>query len=233
MSILQGIEAVPDLTEQVYKRLLGAICGGELAPGTRLTQEELATSLSVSRQPVLQALRLLKRDGVVIDSGRRGIAVAPIDPELIGQLYEVRAVLDGLAARQAAVGGAKLDRAVIERGREAARSGHVAAMIEADAAFHRLVYGAASNPLIAESARPHWHHIRRAMGLAMQVAAVRAQVWDEHQAILEAINARDAARAERLARQHCEAAGRSLSARLAEARAGDQPTHRSPTEEGP
>jgi DNA-binding GntR family transcriptional regulator len=71
------------------------------------------------------------------------------------------------------------------------------------------------------------------MGLAMQVAAVRAQVWDEHQAILEAINARDAARAERLARQHCEAAGRSLSARLAEARAGDQPTHRSPTEEGP
>jgi DNA-binding GntR family transcriptional regulator len=232
MSLLQGIELAPDLTEQVYKRLLAAICGGELAPGTRLTQEELAASLSVSRQPVLQALRLLKRDGVVIDSGRRGIAVAPIDPALIGHLYEVRAVLDGLAARQAAAAGAKLDRSVIDRGRTAARSGRVAAMIEADAAFHHLVYGAASNPLIAESARPHWHHIQRAMGLAMQDTVVRAQVWDEHEAILEAINAGDAARAERLARQHCEAAGRSLSSRLAEARTGDHTTLRNPTEEG-
>jgi DNA-binding GntR family transcriptional regulator len=233
MSLLQGIETVPDLTEQVYKRLLGAICGGELAPGTRLTQEDLAASLSVSRQPVLQALRLLRRDGVVIESGRRGVAVAPLHPALIGQIYQVRAALDGLAAREAAARGAKLDRSVIERGRAAARSGRVAAMIEADAAFHHLVYGAAGNPLIAESTRPHWHHIQRAMGSALQVAAAREQIWDEHQAILDAINAGDAPRAERLARQHCDAAGRSLSARLAEARAGAHPTHRSPTEEGP
>jgi YD repeat-containing protein len=233
MSLLQGIEVVPDLSEQVYQRLLGAICGGELAPGTRLTQEELAASLSVSRQPVLQALRLLKRDGVVIESGRRGVAVAPVQPELIGQIYEVRAVLDGLAAREAAARGAKLDRAVIERGREAARSGRVAAMIEADAAFHRFVYDASGNPLIVESTRPHWHHIQRAMGATVQVASARERVWDEHQAILDAINAGDAAHAERLARQHCEAAGRFLSARLAEARAGEIPTPRSPAKEAP
>ena len=85
-SLLQGIESAPDLTEQVYQRLLDAICSGELAPGTRLTQEELAASLSVSRQPVLQALRLLKRDGVVIDAGRRGLIVAPSTPGLIGQM---------------------------------------------------------------------------------------------------------------------------------------------------
>jgi DNA-binding GntR family transcriptional regulator len=233
MSTLQGIEAAPDLSEQVYQRLLGAICGGELAPGTRLTQEELAASLSVSRQPVLQALRLLKRDGVVIDAGRRGVAVAPVQPELIGQIYEVRAVLDGLAAREAAARGARLDRSAIERGREAARSGRVAAMIEADSAFHHLVYGASGNPLIAESTRPHWHHIQRAMGSVLQVAGAREQVWDEHQAILDAINAGDAARAERAARQHCEAAGRSLSARLAQARTGTPLTQRSATEEGP
>ena len=61
MSPLQEIEFVPDLTEQVYKRLLDAICSGDLAPGTRMTQEELAASLSVSRQPVLQALRSARR----------------------------------------------------------------------------------------------------------------------------------------------------------------------------
>jgi ectoine hydroxylase len=140
MLLRQGIQAAPDLTEQVYKRLLGAICGGELAPGTRLRQEDLAASLSVSRQPVLQALHLLKRDGIVIESGRRGLAVAPLQPALIGQIYQVRAALDGLAAREAATRKAKLDRSIIERGREAARSGRVAAMIEVDAAF-TIFYG--------------------------------------------------------------------------------------------
>jgi DNA-binding GntR family transcriptional regulator len=217
MSHLQGIELVPDLTEQVYRRLLAAICSGELAPGTRITQEELAASFSVSRQPVLQALRLLKRDGVVLDAGRRGLAVAPLEPRQIEQVYQVRAVLDGLAARQATLAGAKLDRAVIERGRKAAGAGSVAAMIDADLAFHRLIYRASGNPLIAESVDRQWHHIQRAMGtILQQVPRMRAGVWDEHQAILEAINGGDAALAERRAREHCEAAGRSLAAQLAE-----------------
>jgi DNA-binding GntR family transcriptional regulator len=132
-------------------------------------------------------------------------------------------VLDGLAAREAAKRGARIDRAAVERGRGAARSGRVAAMIEADAAFHRLVYAASGNPLIAESTRRHWHHIQRAMGATVQVAGAPERVWDEHQAILDAVNAGDAVRAERLAREHCEAAGRFLSARLAEARAGENP----------
>ena len=72
MASLSQIASTPDLTEQVYQRLLYAICDGELAPGARLTQEELAAALGVSRQPILQALRLLKKDGFVSDAGRRG-----------------------------------------------------------------------------------------------------------------------------------------------------------------
>ena len=101
---LRRIDFAPDLTEQVYERLLEAICSGELAPQTRLTQQELAASLDVSRQPVLQALRMLRKDGFVIDAGRRGLMVAPLDPRVIEQTYQVRAVLDGLAAREAASG---------------------------------------------------------------------------------------------------------------------------------
>lgn len=216
MSSLERIQFSPDLTEQVYRRLLDAIGSGELAPGTRLTQEELAASLHVSRQPVLQALRLLKKDGVAVDAGRRGVIVAPLDSKLIAQLYEVRSALDGLAARQAAGAGAKLDATVIDRGRKAVAAGRIPAMIDADIAFHNLIYAASGNPLIGESAGRHWHHIRRAMGAVLRTAGVRAPVWDEHQAILEAINAGDAARAEQLARQHCEAAGRALSAQLTE-----------------
>jgi len=216
MAALERIEFAPDLTDQVYQRLLDAICSGELAPSARLTQEELAASFNVSRQPVLQALRLLKRDGVVIDSGRRGLIVAPVNPNLIGQLYQVRGVLDGLAARQSALAGAKLDPSAIDRGRKAVAAGRIAAMIDADIAFHNLIYAASGNPLIGESAGRHWHHIRRAMGAVLQTAGARDSVWDEHRAILEAIDAGDAERAEQLARGHCETAGRALSARLTE-----------------
>ena len=216
MSTITRIEIAPDLVEQVRTRLLEAICDGSLAPGARLTQEELAASLNVSRQPVLQALRLLKGDGFVIDAGRRGLMVAPLEGAMIERIYAVRAVLDGLAARLAAQRKVKLDRALIETGRKAAAGSRLAAMIDADMRFHHALYAAADNDFIAESAGRHWMHIRRAMGAVLRSPGTRASVWDEHEAIRDAVAHGDAARAERLARAHGEEAGRNLAARVAQ-----------------
>jgi DNA-binding GntR family transcriptional regulator len=214
MSSISRLEFAPDLTERVYERLLHAVCDGELAPGARLTQEELAASLDVSRQPVLQALRLLRKDGFLIDSGRRGLMVAPLDAGLIGQVYEVRSVLDGLAARLAALSKAAIDPSVIVEGRKAAAGNRIGAMIDADARFHNLIYAASGNPLIAESAGRHWQHVRRAMGAVLQTVGVRGSVWDEHEAIMKAIARGEADKAERLARKHGEGAGRNLAMHL-------------------
>jgi DNA-binding GntR family transcriptional regulator len=214
MSSLSRIACVPDLTEQVYQRLLHAICDGELVPGARLTQEELAAALDVSRQPVLQALRLLKKDGFVIDAGRRGLRVAPLEAQAIAQVYEVRAVLDGLAARRAALVRVQLDPTVIAAGRTAAAGQRVGPMIDADMQFHHVIYAASDNPLIAETVNHHWRHIRRAMGAVLQTVGLRRAVWDEHEAILQAINCGDADLAERLAREHCERAGHHIATQL-------------------
>ena len=214
MPPLERIDSRPELSQQVYQQLLAAICEGRLAPGARVTQEELAESLNVSRQPVHQALRLLKNDGFVVDAGRRGLMVAPLDGAALEQLYQVRAVLDGLAARLAAQSGKKLDASLIARGRRAAAAGKVGAMIEADMHFHQRVYDASGNPLIAQSAGRHLQHISRAMGVALGRPQMQGTVWDEHEAILEAINAGDATKAETLARRHCEGAGRILSTQL-------------------
>jgi DNA-binding GntR family transcriptional regulator len=214
MSSISRIEYVPDLAEQVYQRLLHAICDGELAPGARLTQEELAAALATSRQPVLQALRLLKKDGLVIDAGRRGLQVAPLEAQAIGHVYDVRAVLDGLAARRAARAQIRIDASVIDEGRTAASGPHIGPMIDADMTFHDLIYQASGNPLIVETANQHWHHIRRAMGAVLQTVGVRRVVWDEHEAILQAVNCGDADRAEQLAREHAESAGRHIAAQL-------------------
>jgi DNA-binding GntR family transcriptional regulator len=214
MAPLSRIADIPDLTEQVYQRLLHAICDGELAPGVRLTQEELAATLGVSRQPVLQALRLLRKDGFVSDAGRRGLRVVPLEAAAIIQVYEVRAVLDGLAARRAALASARLDPGVIATGRLAAAGQRVGPMIDADMQFHHMIYAASGNPFIAETANQHWRHIRRAMGAVLQIVGVRRTVWDEHTAILQAIHAGDADLAERLARQHCERAGEHIASQL-------------------
>jgi DNA-binding FadR family transcriptional regulator len=90
----------------------------------------------------------------------------------------------------------------------------VGPMIDADIAFHDLIYAASGNAHIAVTAGLHWRHIRRAMGAVLQEAGVRGAVWDEHEAILAAIGRGDADRAEQLARAHGEAAGRYLVAEI-------------------
>jgi len=211
---LTQLQVAPDLVDQVYTALLNAISEGGMAPGARLTQEELAEQLAVSRQPVLQALRLLKRDGLVVDAPGRGLMVAPLDTAVISQLYQVRSVLDGLAAREAALVKARLDKRLIEHGRKAVAGEKIGAMVDADIAFHQAIYSASGNPLIGESAGRHWRHIRRASGAMLQVTGARATIWDEHETILQAIARGDAARAERLARGHCEAASVHLCNQL-------------------
>jgi DNA-binding GntR family transcriptional regulator len=213
MVSLQRLDSTPDLVDRVYRKLLEVISTGELAPGARLAQEEVAASLGVSRQPVHQALRLLKKDGFLTDAGRRGLMVSPLEPRALEQLYQVRSVLDGLAARLAAQAGKPLDPALIHAGRRSVRAGLLDA-IRADLRFHEAVYEASGNPLVAETAARYWQHIGRAMGAALGPHGLGGSVWDEHEAILKAINDGDATRAEALARSHCETAGRIISTRL-------------------
>ena len=189
---LVRLDGAPDLVERVYRSLLDAIIDGSLPPGARLMQEQIARQLAVSRQPVLQALRALKSDGLVLDAPGRGLLVAPLDAASIGNVYQVRAALDVLAARLAAQQRARIDPALIESGRKAARGRSVQALIDADIAFHDALYAASGNPLIKPSAHVHWRHVRRAMGAVLQKSASRSTVWDEHEAIALAIGRGDA-----------------------------------------
>ena len=211
---LDRIVAEPDLVERVYDMLLTSITDGKLAPGERLAQEDLADQLNVSRQPVLQALRLLKKDGFVIDAGKRGVMVTSIDANWIAKVYQLRSALDGLAARLAAERKARIEQNLLERGRKAAAGRSISTLVNTDIAFHNAIYAASGNELIAESANRHWAHIRRAMISVLFAAGVRESVWDEHAAILDAIRAGDGAAAECLTREHGETAARAVTNRI-------------------
>ena len=92
------IDTKPALTDQVYEQIKQAIVTGDLPASAPLAQEALAARLGVSRQPVSHALALLEKDGLVVEKGRKGRMVAPLDNEKLLGLYQVRGVLDGLAA---------------------------------------------------------------------------------------------------------------------------------------
>lgn len=219
---LAKIQSRTDYVDVVYKALLDAISDGSLAPGARITQEEVAEQMNVSRSPVLQALLLLKKDGLLQDAPGRGLEVAPVDPQWIGHMYQVRGALDALAARLAAERRAHIPPALIAAGRKAAAGSDVKAMMEADIALHRAIYEASGNPLILESAMLHWIHLRRAMGAVLQRSAVRKDIWDEHEAICRAIREGDADRAAELSERHASEARENLTRKLRLA-ANEQP----------
>ncbi|KVM63981.1 GntR family transcriptional regulator [Burkholderia gladioli] len=214
---LVKIQARTDYVDEVYRVLLDAISEGSIAPGTRIVQEEIAEQLAVSRSPVLQAFRLLKKDGLVEDAPGRGLQVAPLDAERIGHLYELRGALDSLAARLAARKQVKFDKSLIANGRKLSKGNDIKAMIEADMAFHSAIYAASGNPLIVDNARLHWMLLRRVMGAVHQVVGQRKTVWDEHAAIAEAIAAGDEELAARLSVQHTEFARENLVRHMSEA----------------
>lgn len=214
---MRPITLQPQLADRVYDAILEAICDGQLEAGQRVTQEDLAASLNVSRQPVIQALTVLKRQGFLEEAGRRGLRVVPLDSAAIAHVYEVRGALDGLAARLAARQGADRARAegpaLIAAGR-AALDGSVAERTERDLAFHRFLYSLSGNPLIEDAVSTHIQHSRRIMGGVLRTTDRARDVWDEHEAILAAIIAGDADRAEALARAHTGNAAQNLTAAL-------------------
>lgn len=221
--MLYEIKTQPALIDRVHEQLVAAIAEGQLLPGQRLTQETVADMLGVSRQPVSHALQMLKRRGLVIDHGRRGVAVAPMDGAKIQNLYQVREALDGLAARLAAIrvqsglaATAAMDnlRLAYEEGVKLTDTATVIDLIKADVSFHRALHELSGNPEIASTVEEQWPQFMRSMAVVLDTSGHRAQIWKEHEDILEAVLNGDVDAAEACARRHTRRAGEETAARV-------------------
>lgn len=209
------------LIDQVHQRILDAIADGSLLPGMRVRQGKLADQLGVSRQPVSHALHLLKRQGLLQESGRKGFEIAPIDPERIFHLYEARGALDALAARLCAERPAAetlgaLGPIIAEGHQIAAKNPSGSDMVRLDVAFHRGLYRLSGNPVFEAMTSASWPHLSRSMAAVLAAPGYCQRVWTEHAIILACITAGDPAGAEQAARDHALAAGRTMVRRLNE-----------------
>jgi DNA-binding GntR family transcriptional regulator len=203
---LESIDPAPTLVSKVYDSILDAICDMTLKPGDRITQEDIAQRLNVSRQPVTHALSMLKARGFLVEAGRRGLSVAPVDPKLFADIYRFRSAVEPLAVELAIP---RLTDSAISRGRDLIARGSAAvvtgdsrAVLQADIDFHSFIYQLSDNAMIAETLQLNWQHLRRSMGVVLHYPGLSIQVWHEHAAILEAMIRGDTEAAVHAMRQH-------------------------------
>jgi DNA-binding GntR family transcriptional regulator len=196
----------------VYQLILDAIDGGELPGGSRLIETELAERFGVSRTPVREALKRLEAQGVVAADGRR-LKVAELDHDQLGELYEVRRVVEGLAARLAARHAAPEEIVLLRQmaDEDRALADDARALSLANKRFHRQLHRASHNRYLNQLLQGMRRSLALLAATTMVSATRRREAIAEHEAMIRAIADRDEDSAEAAARQHISNA---YSARL-------------------
>lgn len=194
------------LAEAARERIKLAILQGRFAPGEKLDQAVLARAYGISRMPVRDALRALEHDGFVTLDARRGASVVDVDPNVMEQVYEIREVIEALAAKKAAPRITDEDLESLtelsEQMEEANLAGQTARFLQLDHDFHLAAYRACENApllrIIGDLINSTW--IYRIA--ATREARERAVYQSQHGAIIDALVARDSRLASRLVKQH-------------------------------
>lgn len=195
-----------------YQELRSRILSGDLEAGASLNQEQLAIELGVSTTPLREALRSLESEGLVKNRSHRDVIVAPLDPQEMLELYEVRRHLDGLAARLAAQHAdeearRRIEEAAVEVGKKSADP------VAANRRFHRAIYLACGNDVLIELLDALWNRSDRYRRFIRGMAD-RADVVAEHRALADTVLSGDGERAERLMLAHVQEAINGLQAKL-------------------
>jgi DNA-binding GntR family transcriptional regulator len=198
-------DCIQSQADSALSRLREAILTGEIAPGAKLVQEELAGRYNMSRIPLREALRTLEGEGLVVSVPRRGVRCRAFDAKDIDDLYTLRLALERLTARaaatryadlrsQTAAGAGKAERALARDDRRA--------LFYLDREFHDAVAAASANAHLSRTLSQSWSQIMRAMNSYFSVESYPYKVWEEHRAIAHAIAVGDPDQAEQLIEKH-------------------------------
>jgi DNA-binding GntR family transcriptional regulator len=218
------------LRQQVLDSLRQAIIAGRLAPGSRLIERELTDMLGVSRTVVREALRQLESEGLIAIVPHRGPIVRELSLDEARDLYSIRAVLEGFAARLFAEKATDTQIATLDRALklvvEAYDSGDADQVLDSKNGFYRALFEGAGSETLSSMLNTLHARIWRWRALGLSHPDRSAQRSHESvanlQAMLKAIRARDADVAERIGRDEADKAAHEV-VRLLGAAAGQWP----------
>ncbi len=195
----------------VYDSLRDAIWEGRIARGERVREEEIARSLGVSRTPVREALQRLQRRGLLVTGPGRGLIVAELSKREVIELYAMREILEGSAARFAAQRATtpeidmlyRLQRALAEAGSDALL------LVKLNRRFHQAIYDAAHNQYLTQTLDTLHDSMALLHSTTFRAPKRRRESDEEHRQIVAAIEQHDADAAEAIAREHIRQAQRT------------------------
>lgn len=206
-------EAVP-LTAQAYRAVKEDILSNRLAPGQPVPVERFVSQLGLSRTPIREAILQLAKEGFIEIRPRMGTFVSHLNLRQIQELYEVRSVLEGRAARLAARNADRRQLQEVERQLRAQRTEgpdiDLAAISEAGQQLHRLIVHSAGNQTLEGMILSLYDHFTRFRRLSLQIPEKILSSHQEHLGILEALIAGDGELAERRVHEHFDHAARYL-----------------------
>lgn len=203
-----NLDNYQQVRQEAYQALREAILTGRLEPGTRLVERKIARQLGVSRTPVREAIRKLELEGLVEHQPRRGVVVARMSSREAFEVYSIRAVLEGLAARLAAehINPVQLRKLndIVGAMERACENEDQEGLQELHLEFNEIIWNAAESPRLHQMINNLVDYIVGFTKLGYSVPGRVRAATREHRELLEALSRGDGEKAERLARQHIE-----------------------------
>lgn len=196
------------LRDVVFNTLRQAILKGELKPGERLMEIQLANKLGVSRTPIREAIRKLELEGLVLMIPRKGAEVAEITEKNLRDVLEVRQALEKLAVQLACNQITKLQireiREAAKGFQDALEGGNVTGIAEADEHFHDMINLATGNQKLIQILGNLREQMYRYRVEYLKNEAVYPQLLEEHESLIRAIEGRQKERAAEIVSQHID-----------------------------
>ena len=201
-----NMDAYLPLRDVVFNTLREAILRGDLVPGERLMELQLASKLGVSRTPIREAIRMLEQEGLAITIPRKGASVAGMTEKDMQDVLEIREALDELAVRIACekITDEQLKRLVDAKDlfETSTRTGDVKKIAEADVSFHDVIYEATGNPKLESMLNNLREQVYRYRVEYIKDPKNYPVLIREHEAILLALKERNVKKAEIAMHEH-------------------------------
>lgn len=203
---LEKLKEHKPLRSEVYISLKNAILNNQFKPGVRLVEKELANQMGISRTPVREALRQLELEGLVTHVLRKGVSVVGVSINDALEIYTIRAVLEGLAARLAAKNISEKDLAELEeilsKMTEYIEKDNINKLITIHSNFHNFIAKAGKNARLYNMIISLRDYVKKYAKISYSIPGRMQGVWEEHREIVDAIAKGDDDRAALAAKNH-------------------------------
>lgn len=195
----------PLSAEQVCERIRAAILSGALKPGSKLTEQDLAAELEVSRTPIREAIRQLEVERLVTRTPFVGVTVTQLSPQEVIELLDIREVLEGLVARLATQNMDSLHLQRLKKSLQqlaaSARKGDVGAYLDQALAFRRVLVECCGSATLSEHVMAIENRLRLTGSRTAVLPGRMEAAIEEHEKLMDAVARGDAEGAERLNRE--------------------------------